>query len=165
MTNKVKELTLEDFKKSTNDYLSAVTRFQNTSNIAGKNVRIAYSQGNLETFLNPITAKLDGEKYPEKVNAMRSLLMDNTDKKVTLARLEGKGFEVSAPTQTRQRDIKAGSLAKQIGAVSDKLSKCSTLSPKERAEAEDLLRKAQLILQARDNAETDAKKNANKNGK
>ena len=165
MTNQVKKLSIEDFKKSITNYLGAVTKFENTSNIAGRDIRIAYSQGNLENFLNPIVAKLDGSKYPEKVNALRSLLMDNTDKKITLARLEGKGYEVSEPTQTRQRDIKAGSLAKQVGVVSGKVSKCSTLSPKERAEVEDHLRKAELILQARENAETAARKSANQNGK
>lgn len=165
MTNQVKKLTLEDFKKSTDNYLKAVTRFENTSNIAGQNVRIAYSQGNLETFLNPIVAKLDGSKYPEKVNALRSLLMDNTDKKLTLVPLKGKGFEVSAPTQTRQRDIGAGSLAKQLEVIQGKLVKCSALGLEKQAEVSECIRQAQNILKTIANAETDAKKKANKNGK
>ena len=165
MTNQVKKLTLEDFKKSTNNYLSAVTKVENTSNIAGQNVRIAYSQGTLETFLNPIVAKLDGSKYPEKVKALRSLLMDNTDKKVTLARLKGKGFEVSAPTQTRQRAIKVESLLKQSVELDGKFSKCTDLTLSELKEVQDAMLIVRRVLETRKNAQKDAKKATNKNGK
>jgi hypothetical protein len=165
MTDQVKKLSIEDFTKSTNSYLSAVTRFENTSNIAGKNVRIAHSQGNLETFLNPITAKLDGSKYPEKVNALRSLLMDNTDKKVTLGRLEGKGYAVTAPTQTRQRAIKVESLLKQTVELDGKSSKCTDLTLSELKEVHDALLIVRRVLETKKNAQKDAKKSANKNGK
>jgi len=161
MTN----LTNEAFTKTIKDYLGAVTKLENTSNLAGRDIRIAYSQGNLETFLNPIVAKLDGSKYPEKVKALRSMIMANTDNKVTLGRLEDKGFEVSQATQTRQRDIKASSIEKQLEAIQEKLPKCSTLSLEEQANISEYMRLAQNILKVNDNAQKDAKKNANKNGK
>ena len=161
MTN----LTNEAFTKTIKDYLGAVTKLENTSNLAGRDIRIAYSQGNLETFLNPIVVKLDGSKYPEKVKALRSMIMANTDNKVTLGRLEDKGFEVSQATQTRQRDIKASSIEKQLEAIQEKLPKCSTLSLEEQANISEYMRLAQNILKVNDNAQKDAKKNANKNGK
>ena len=161
MTN----LTNEAFTKTIKDYLGAVTKLENTSNLAGRDIRIAYSQNNLETFLNPIVAKLDGSKYPEKVKALRSMVMANTDNKVTLGRLEGKGFEVSEATQTRQRDIKASSIEKQLEAIQEKLPKCSTLSIEEQATISEYMRLAQNILKVNDNAQKDAKKKANKNGK
>ena len=165
MTNQVKKLTLEDFKKSTDNYLSAVTRVVNTCNIAGQNVRIAYNQGTLETYLNPIVAKLDGKKNPEKLNAMRSLLMDNTDKKLTLIPLEGKGYQVSAPTQTRQRAVKVESLLKQTVELDGKSSKCTDLTLPELKKVQDALLIVRRVLETNKNAQTDAKKATNKNGK
>ena len=155
----------DTFSKSIKNYLSAVTTFENTANIAGRDIRIANKEGKLKEYLDPIVKNLDGKKYPAKVNALRSMIMSNTDNKITLGRLKDKGFEVAEAKQTRQKDISISSLCKQLEVLHPKFAKCSALNLQNQGEVSKLINQVQTILKSVQALENESKKKSNKNGK